>query len=113
MTMQRPSPSRIAFLVLILLCAALPATAQVPPLAPAHQERALALPGQAHASGDGRGMQHALLNALAAQRLPPPENTGLAPAALGAFVAAPPSAAFALRWRSPSAWLGGAVPAPA
>ena len=111
MTMQRPSPSLAAFLALVLLCAALPATAQVSPVALAHQEKALALLGQAGPSGDGRGMQHALLHALTAQTLPPPEGAGLAPPDLGAFLAAPPAAAFALRWRSPSDWLGGAVPA--
>ncbi len=30
---------------------------------------------------------------------------------MSAFLAEPPTAAFALRWRSPSQWLGGPVPA--
>jgi WD40 repeat protein len=39
-------------------------------LALAHQEKALALLGQAGASGDSRDLQQALLHTLAAQRLP-------------------------------------------
>jgi hypothetical protein len=111
MNTQPQSPLWAAFLVFVLLSAALPAVAQVSPLALAHQEKALALLGQASASSDSRGMQQALLHALTAQTLPPPEGAGLAPADLGALLAAPPGDAFALRWRSPSAWLGGSVPA--
>jgi|GEM_PF-2005116 len=116
MKMLHRRPSGLRFPTLLLLCAWLPAAAAadagaLSPLALAHQEKALALLGQAGASGDSRGMQHALLHALAAQTLSPPEDAGLAPADLGAFLAEPPTAAFALRWRSPSAWLGGSVPA--
>ena len=75
--MQRPSPSLPAFLALVLLCAALPPTAQVSPLALAHQQKTLVLLGQADARGDSRGMQQALLHALIAQTLPPPEGAGL------------------------------------
>jgi hypothetical protein len=51
---------------LLLLCAWLPTAAAaddgtLSPLALAHQEKALALLGQAHASGDRRELQQAFL----------------------------------------------------
>lgn len=109
MNTQRLGPSGTPFLALLLLAASLPLSVAAGP--GALSPLALALLGQAHASGDSRELQHALLHALAAQHLPPPGDAGLAPVDLGAFLAEPPTAAFALRWRSPSAWLGGSVPA--
>jgi hypothetical protein len=59
-----------------------------------------------HGSGD---FQRALLHALQAQRPSLEGRQGLQPRALSRWAERLSGHAFPLRWRSPSAWLGGPV----
>lgn len=124
--MSRNPMGRIALSVLLMLCTPMGVGSQPLPgdsvaaeqsafalqtslnLARAHQEKALATLERGLSERDNAAYRQALLQALEAQRQPLTGRYGLTPRALSRFAATLNGVAgFPLRWRSPSASLGG------